>query len=215
MCGTAPCTARSRRARARASCGGRSSAAGVDARDEAGAPSDGAAADGRSPLGDGGECAPYSDAAEPQLPAFVEEGGAVPLGAFVLDLAIVQCSYFAKCSPFAPFVVAACIEGLRQTPSRWNFIVGAESYDVLGDALVLLDAGAVHYDPAQADACLRALQVQSCHGFDLWKDPSCDAIFPCAIGGIDGGAEGGPRARAISGPRSRAATRRVRRQEIA
>jgi hypothetical protein len=96
----------------------------------------------------------------------------------------VECEYWAKCSPLAPFVVNDCVQALSQLPQSWNYVLGEFASSFPSVALFqAIDAGSIRYDPVQANACLQALREQSCHGFELWGAAPCDGMFSCATGG--------------------------------
>jgi hypothetical protein len=155
-------------------------------------------------------CLPPADAVAPDGPAVVSFDGGVPLDQVLLALAGARCSYWSRCSPLAAYVVADCIDALRQT-GAWHLT------DCTGEACVTetitfpfpstallqaVDAGVVKYDPYRESACVQTLQAQACHGSSLWEAvPACVGVFTCAAdaGGDGSSVDGGPAADGGSG----------------
>jgi len=165
---------------------------------------DDAGSEASTPKRDGSVCQPSSDEAEPQLLAQVVLDGGVPLAQVPFAVAVARCNYFSRCSPMAAYEVDECITAFSQSDT-WNDVGCANpaGYDCAAGTisgtqpnpaypntalLQAVEAGLLEYDPNEEAACLRALQAQACHGFDLWYNiPHCTGSFFCLS---DAGAAG-------------------------
>lgn len=169
------------------SCGRDQAASEVDARDAGGdtfVPSDVVLPSNDS------SCQPFSDAGEPEVPARFDFDGGVPLDQLTFAVAVTECNYWGRCFSLAPYVVGDCIDALNKG-GAWHLDTceGSASRSLClvqtivpffpDPALIhAVGAGPVRYDPDQGSACLRALQLQNCHGPSLWLDiPACAGLF--------------------------------------
>src|ERR1019366_7378380 len=136
-------------------------------------------------------CWSTPDAIEPEVPGFVPFEGGVPLKQVAHALAVARCTYWARCFPVAPYVLDECINALSEAQS-WNIVTCPRNDVCVGARIGIgfpsaalfqaVEAGLVNYDPERESACLQALQVQGCHGSDVWEGIApCGNVFTCAV----------------------------------
>ncbi len=147
-------------------------------------------------------CQPASDASEPDVPALPIVDGGVQLDQAAVATAIVQCTYWSRCSALAAYELAQCIDAYSKTGS-WTYVEcmplvqpsasGQQCFAIRDTAigssvaypgtglLAAVGSGLVTYDPRQEAACLQALAAKPCGGEGLYfDDPACLAAFSCA-----------------------------------
>jgi hypothetical protein len=166
---------------------------------DAGGPSDAGQSTDAGPAADASQPA---DAGEPQdagptcdgLPVGVEPAwmewsfdGGIPLDQVVRATAVVQCSYWSRCTPLAPYVLEQCAESIAQhsvysldaCTAQGCAGVGYDYPDVFPNEALLqrIDAGLVGYDPQQELSCLEGAQAAPCTGNPIFFTAPCAHAF--------------------------------------
>jgi hypothetical protein len=139
--------------------------------------------------------------AEPPLRQVALDGG-VPLGQYVVALAVARCSYYSRCFGLSTYVANQCVDQLVNN-GTFDYTPSGATIGYFHPSAALLQAaaaGVVRYDPQREGQCLAAELAEGCANFSLIEDlPACVGVFTCApaadggSGPTDGGAvDGGP-----------------------
>src|SRR5262252_9434058 len=151
-----------------------------------------------------GDCAPSTDAGEPEVPSAVSVDGGVPIDQLIRAYAVARCTYYGRCFSFAAYIVDQCIDAFTQGKTwtgtecsrhdNGSICFSTTTYTSPSAALIAaVSAGQIGYDPAQMAVCLQVLSTQACHHLGPWESiPACNQAFSCPSGaGGDAGADGG------------------------